>query len=58
MFNNNNNKIRVDYEYLNKNERNISIKYFNKLKTNYGTSVDCRFLNVLIIIDFIYKGKN
>ena len=53
-----NNKIRVDYEYLNKNERNISIKYFNKFKTNYGTSVDCRFLNVLIIIDFIYKGKN
>tara|TARA_R110001606_G_scaffold9449_4_gene40775 strand:- start:1657 stop:1842 length:186 start_codon:yes stop_codon:yes gene_type:complete len=50
-------KIRIDYELVSKNERNISIRYFNKIKTFYGTSIDFRIFNVLIVIDFIFIGK-
>jgi hypothetical protein len=50
-------KIRIDYELVSKNERNKSIRYFNKIKSFYGTSIDFRIFNVLIVIDFIFIGK-
>ena len=51
-------KIKIDYEIVSKNERNKSIRYFNKMKTFYGTSIDFRIFNVLIIIDYIiYKER-
>ena len=50
-------KIKIDYELVSKNERNKSIRYFNKMKTFYGTSIDFRIFNVLIIIDYIFIGK-
>jgi len=50
-------KLQFDCELVSKHQRKISVKYFNILKTNYGMSLDFRFLNVLIIIDLIYIGK-
>lgn len=50
-------KIKIDYEIVSKTERNKSIRYFNKMKTFYGTSIDFRIFNVLIIIDYIFIGK-
>ena len=50
-------KIKIDYELVSKNERNLSIRYFNKMKTYYGTSIDFRIFNVLIIIDHIIYNE-
>ena len=50
-------KIKIDYEIVSKTERNKTIRYFNKMKTYYGTSIDFRIFNVLIIIDYIFIGK-
>ena len=50
-------RLKLDCELITKEERNVSKRYFIILKTWYGKSIELRALNVILIIDLIYKRK-
>lgn len=48
-------RLKLDCELITKEERNVSKRYCIILKTWYGKSIELRALNIIIIIDLIYK---
>lgn len=49
------NKIAIDAMIVSENERKVSIRYCYWIETVYGKSLSIRFLNIMIVIDFIRR---
>jgi hypothetical protein len=49
--------IGIDAEIVPKNEQQVSIRYCYWIETVYGKSLSIRFINILIVIDYIPKEK-
>ena len=51
------NTIAIDAEIVSKHERKVSIRYCYWIETLYGKSLSIRFINIMIVIDFIRREK-
>lgn len=50
-------RLETDCELITNSNKQVSKKYFIIQKTWYGKSIELRALNIIIIIDLIYKKK-
>ena len=50
-------RLSIDCGITTKGDRRVSKRYYMLQNTWYGKSIEIRALNILLIIDLIYKGK-